>query len=198
MEMRTELKRLHLETHSTFVYVTHDQLEAMTLSTRVCLLKKGILQQYSPPLEIYGQPANIFVADFVGNPSVNLVDFVCDETTSGGVALHNDDLKLLFKPNGGELTIPEGKKLILGLRPETIAISENGAFRGRVYSSLPSGMETIVRLTVGSTPLLSVVFGSIDFKVDEDVSFNLGGNHYMLFDGDSGERISLGRLSGNG
>lgn len=195
MEMRTELKRLHLETHSTFVYVTHDQLEAMTLSTRVCLLKKGILQQYSPPLEIYGQPANTFVADFVGNPSINLVDFTCRKTVSGATELYNADMKLLFKPNEGELTLPEGKKLILGLRPETIAIQDNGKISGRVYSSLPSGMETIVRLNVGSTAFLSVVFGSIDFKVDEDVTFNLDGNHYILFDGANGEKIALGSVS---
>lgn len=195
MEMRTELKRLHLETHSTFVYVTHDQLEAMTLSTQVCLLKKGILQQYSPPLEIYGQPANTFVADFVGNPSINLIDFVCGQSASGSLSLQNDNMKLLFKPDEGELTLPEGKKLILGLRPETISIQENGKISGRVYSSLPSGMETIVQLNVGTTSLLSVVFGSIDFKVDENVQISLEGNHYILFDGDSGEKIALGSLS---
>ncbi|EEG56401.1 ABC transporter ATP-binding protein [Enterocloster asparagiformis] len=68
MDMRTELKRLHLETRSTFVYVTHDQLEAMTLSTKICLMKKGLLQQYAPPLTVYHSPANMFTADFVGNP----------------------------------------------------------------------------------------------------------------------------------
>ena len=67
MEMRTELKRLHLETDSTFVYVTHDQLEAMTLSTKICLLKQGQLQQYAAPLTVYHEPANSFVADFIGD-----------------------------------------------------------------------------------------------------------------------------------
>ncbi len=75
MEMRTELKRLHLETGATFVYVTHDQLEAMTLSTKICLLKEGILQQYQPPLEVYRNPANYFVADFVGAPNINIMKF---------------------------------------------------------------------------------------------------------------------------
>ena len=72
-EMRTELKRLHSDTNSTFVYVTHDQLEAMTLSTKVCLMDTGVLQQYAPPLEIYGHPANLFVAEFVGNPTMNFI-----------------------------------------------------------------------------------------------------------------------------
>ena len=72
-EMRTELKRLHTDTNSTFVYVTHDQLEAMTLSTQVCLMNNGLLQQYAPPLEIYSDPANLFVAEFVGNPTMNFI-----------------------------------------------------------------------------------------------------------------------------
>lgn len=222
MEMRTELKRLHVETHSTFVYVTHDQLEAMTLSTKVCLLKKGFLQQYSPPLEIYGQPANTFVADFVGSPSINLVDCVARDCGSGHVRLHNEDMDLIFTPTRGELAIADGAKLILGLRPETISIfganeaamrdipasgellqslrpdtitiAESGCLKGRVYSSLPSGMETIVRLHVGATAFTSVVFGSIDFQINEQVSIGLDSDRYMLFDGESGEWLAMGRL----
>ena len=71
-EMRTELKRLHVDTNSTFIYVTHDQLEAMTLSTKVCLMENGKLRQFAPPLEIYKRPDNIFVADFMGNPTYSL------------------------------------------------------------------------------------------------------------------------------
>ena len=72
-EMRTELKRLHSDTNSTFVYVTHDQLEAMTLATKIALLDKGVLQQYDSPLTVYSKPNNIFVADFVGNPTMNFI-----------------------------------------------------------------------------------------------------------------------------
>ena len=74
LEMRYELQRLHLETGSTFVYVTHDQMEAMTLATQICLIDNGVLQQYDAPLTVYHQPANLFVADFVGNPSINFVE----------------------------------------------------------------------------------------------------------------------------
>lgn len=74
LEMRGELKRLHLDTNSTFIYVTHDQLEAMTLATKICLIDNGILQQYDAPLDVYKKPANLFVADFVGNPAVNFVE----------------------------------------------------------------------------------------------------------------------------
>ena len=74
LEMRSELKRLHLETGSTFVYVTHDQLEAMTLATKICLINNGVLQQYDAPLDVYKKPKNIFVADFVGSPAINFVE----------------------------------------------------------------------------------------------------------------------------
>ena len=73
-EMRTELKRLHVDTNSTFIYVTHDQLEAMTLSTKVCLMENGKLRQFAPPLEIYKRPDNIFVADLMGHGTMNSVD----------------------------------------------------------------------------------------------------------------------------
>ena len=76
LEMRYELQRLHVETGSTFVYVTHDQMEAMTLATKICLLNNGVLQQYEPPLTVYNEPANTFVADFVGNPSINFINAI--------------------------------------------------------------------------------------------------------------------------
>ena len=74
LEMRGELKRLHLDTNSTFVYVTHDQLEAMTLATKICLINNGVLQQYDAPLDVYKKPNNLFVADFVGNPAINFLE----------------------------------------------------------------------------------------------------------------------------
>ncbi len=74
LEMRYEFQRLHVETGSTFVYVTHDQMEAMTLATQICLIENGVLQQYDAPLTVYHQPNNLFVADFVGNPSINFVE----------------------------------------------------------------------------------------------------------------------------
>ena len=87
LEMRYELQRLHVETGSTFVYVTHDQMEAMTLASEICLINNGVLQQYQPPLEVYKKPANIFVADFVGNPSINFIDGVGGQNDDGSVSL---------------------------------------------------------------------------------------------------------------
>jgi ABC-type sugar transport system ATPase subunit len=87
LEMRYELQRLHVETGSTFVYVTHDQMEAMTLATRICLVNNGVLQQYAAPLEVYNRPSNLFVADFVGNPSMNFVDAKGTQQSDGSVAV---------------------------------------------------------------------------------------------------------------
>ena len=87
LEMRYELQRLHLETGSTFVYVTHDQMEAMTLATQICLIDNGVLQQYDAPLTVYHQPSNLFVADFVGNPSINFVEAKGEQQGDGSVAL---------------------------------------------------------------------------------------------------------------
>ena len=102
LEMRYELQRLHIETGSTFVYVTHDQMEAMTLATQICLINNGVLQQYEPPLDVYHRPANLFVADFVGNPSINLVEARGAQRADGVVELSVfDGRKALFKPAGG-------------------------------------------------------------------------------------------------
>ena len=87
LEMRYELQRLHVETGSTFVYVTHDQMEAMTLATQICLINNGVLQQYDAPLTIYNQPENLFVADFVGNPSINFVEAKGTQQADGKLRL---------------------------------------------------------------------------------------------------------------
>jgi ABC-type sugar transport system ATPase subunit len=100
LEMRYELQRLHVETGSTFVYVTHDQMEAMTLATRICLVSNGVLQQYAAPLDVYNRPANLFVADFVGNPSMNFVDGKGKQQEDGSIVLDIlGEHKAKFVPN---------------------------------------------------------------------------------------------------
>ena len=100
LEMRYELQRLHVETGSTFVYVTHDQMEAMTLATQICLINNGVLQQYDAPLTVYGRPNNLFVADFVGNPSINFILGKGRQRPDGGVELAVlGDKKAVFTPN---------------------------------------------------------------------------------------------------
>ena len=99
LEMRYELQRLHLETGSTFVYVTHDQMEAMTLATQICLINNGVLQQYDAPLTVYSKPNNLFVADFVGNPSINFVEAKGSQSADGTVGLTIlEGIKATFAP----------------------------------------------------------------------------------------------------
>lgn len=101
LEMRYELQRLHLETGSTFVYVTHDQMEAMTLATKICLINNGVLQQYDAPLDVYNRPGNLFVADFVGNPSINFVEAKGVQRADGRMELDilDKEYKAVFTPN---------------------------------------------------------------------------------------------------
>lgn len=99
LEMRYELQRLHVETGSTFVYVTHDQMEAMTLATKICLINNGVLQQYEAPLVVYNRPNNLFVADFVGNPSINFIDAKGGQAADGSMELTIlDGVKATFHP----------------------------------------------------------------------------------------------------
>ena len=100
LEMRYELQRLHVETGSTFVYVTHDQMEAMTLATSICLINNGVLQQYDAPLTVYNKPNNLFVADFVGNPSINFIETHGEQNADGSVDITLlGGNKAVFRPN---------------------------------------------------------------------------------------------------
>jgi multiple sugar transport system ATP-binding protein len=186
MEMRTELKRLHRDTDSTFVYVTHDQLEAMTLSTKVCIMETGVLQQYAPPLEMYNNPANLFVADFMGNPTMNFIDG--ELSADGNVTFGG--LKARFEGAEGL----GARKVVVGIRPEYIHIDEDGVKEAMVYSTLPSGMETTVKLDVNGTSLTAVVFGDVDYPVDAKVKFSFH-KAAVIFDKESGKNIARGKLT---
>lgn len=196
MEMRTELKRLHLETDSTFVYVTHDQLEAMTLSTKICLLKQGQLQQYAAPLTVYHEPANSFVADFIGSPNINLLPVLVDKADKKSALLKLGDSQLHFAYAEEASNIVSGSELILGVRPENVLLSEaEGDFAAKVYSTLPSGMETVVRLEMNGIMLTAVVFGGVDFAVNQPVKISFKGDQHHLFaTGDAGIKLASGSL----
>ena len=194
MEMRTELKRLHTDTDSTFVYVTHDQLEAMTLSTKIALLNDGLLQQFEPPLNIYHNPVNFFVADFIGSPNINILEVTGENVNLDEVKLTHEKLQCLFIPHSSSITVRDGQELLLGIRPEDIIISENGDIEGDVYSTLPSGMETIVKVNRDGLILTAVVFGSVDFKVGEKVKLTFNSDNNVLFDKQSERSIARGKL----
>ena len=213
LEMRTELKRLHATTDSTFVYVTHDQLEAMTLATKVCLMDTGVLQQYDPPLTVYNQPNNLFVADFVGNPSMNFIPgkALIDGNSAKVEILgkkfdfnsDNIDMSLAYvepdaAPAEGDNVEPalddEGKRdVIIGVRPEFLRV-EQGDMTGKIYAALPTGMETTVKLDVDGVVITSVVFGSVDYPVDAEIKFDIVGKGIVMFDAKSRNNLGIGSL----
>ena len=189
-EMRAELKRLHSDTNSTFVYVTHDQLEAMTLSTRVCLMETGVLQQYDPPLTVYNRPANKFVAGFVGNPTMNFIPAKVSGKNPDGLKLSLLGKDALFMPK--EPVEACGEELLLGVRPEFLPIRDGGPIEGHVYSTLPTGMETTVQVRCGGTMMTGVVFGSVDYPIDSAVNLDITGDSLVLFDAETGKSVAFG------
>ncbi len=152
MDMRAELKRLHAETGATIIYVTHDQLEALTMSTHIALMREGVLQQFGPPLEIYAQPANRFAADFLGNPRINLLDGVVDD---GAIVCSGLRVPL------GPVSAARGEALTVGLRAEEVRLGTTAtamAAPGRVESVLPTGSDWYfrVRLAGERRPIVTV------------------------------------------
>ncbi len=191
-EMRTELKRMHIDSDSTFIYVTHDQLEAMTLSSKVCLIEGGILQQYAPPLAIYSRPENVFVADFMGNPPINFLETSCQRESDRALSMEMYGVKMRFiseEPIAGNFT-----SAILGIRPEHIEICQESPLKASVYATLPTGMETTVKLTLGQGIVSSVVFGSVDYEIDQEVPIRFIHNNILLFDTETKQRIGLGHM----
>lgn len=145
VQMRGEIKRLQHQLGTTTIYVTHDQAEAMTLASRVAVMKKGRLQQFDTPLNIYNQPANRFVAEFVGSPSMNFIEGRVDQ----GFFV-SDSLRIPINHPNAAVT--------MGLRPEHIHVltqPEDGAIPARVYVTELMGNETFVFLTVGPHRLIA-------------------------------------------
>ncbi len=192
LEMRIELKRLHTDTDSTFVYVTHDQLEAMTLSSRICLIKNGLLQQFDPPMETYSNPANLFVADFVGNPSMNFIPAKAKVTGEKTAEVCFFGKKFVFESSQalGKLS---GEDAVVGVRPEFIHL-EKGEMVSKVYGTLPAGMETTVKLDVDGFILTSVKFGNVDYKLHKEMKYSIEGDGIILFDPESTLNIGKGSL----
>ena len=230
LEMRSELQRLHLETGSTFVYVTHDQMEAMTLASRICLIDNGVLQQYEEPMLVYNRPTNLFVADFVGNPAVNLMEARGTEKNgvwqlsllenylaaftqvgdtmdqsplhSGYHKVEKENKDSLFKYTIHRISDegvdkdyqPDDDDYVLGIRPEFLEISENGPIEGEVFSAMPTGMETTVRIRVGNFLLTAVVFGGVIYKLGQKVRLDFKGENVMLFSRKTGRMLCAGSI----
>lgn len=176
IEMRSELKRLHEELNTTIIYVTHDQTEALTMSTRIAVFFEGVLEQVASPMEIYQNPISLRLADFIGNPSINLINGIATKIENGLVV---ESILGRFEFDSEYLTkdLPRENKFecFLGIRPELIEVSRTASpdsIEASLYSILPAGSETSMYLQIDDEPekhLLSKQSGIKNYQVDESV-----------------------------
>ena len=182
--MRGELIKLHKRLEATIVYVTHDQVEAMTMGELVVVMKDGVIQQQGEPLEIYNDPVNIFVAEFIGSPSMNFFDGIVNRDNGMAVA-----------SNGLKIELPSGSAngpIVFGLRPEHLQTdSQPGlqAIDGTVEVVEPLGAETILEISVRDTTLLARIKGELLPAIGSAMRFYVDPNRIYLFRKEDGTRI---------
>ncbi|HJO44595.1 MAG: ABC transporter ATP-binding protein [SAR324 cluster bacterium] len=181
VNMRAELKHLQHELKITTIYVTHDQIEAMTLADRVAVMHEGVISQLDSPEKIYNDPANLFVAGFIGSPSMNLIPGSLQE----GIFHHSE---FSLKTARGD-----HEKCVMGIRPEDLAITSpgDGIFSGQVYSFELTGESTLITLQLGQERI--IVRGTKDFRVgiDEKVGIVLNSENCFLFDAETQQRMKF-------
>jgi multiple sugar transport system ATP-binding protein len=202
VDMRIEIKRLHQRTGATIVYVTHDQIEAMTLATRIAVLKDGELQQVGTPFEVYNSPANLFVADFMGSPSMNLLQ--------GKVARANGAASIVLERTGGAdpIVMPapssadpsklkDGGAVILGIRPEAVSDPESvdrnsknvATFDALVDIVEPAGSDTFVVTKIAGKELTARMRADAVLRVGQTHPFAFNLDKAVLFDPTTTRRI---------
>ena len=187
VQMRAELKRLQHQLGTTTVYVTHDQAEAMTLAHRVAVMKKGKLQQFDTPMSVYDYPANRFVAEFVGSPSMNLIEGAID----GSQSFVSENFSVAI-PNV-QLIKEKTRAVTLGIRPEHVTIvthPTDGAATATVYVTEQMGNETLVVLASGDLRLTARAGTDFRLPPETPVWFTLAMEKAHFFDGSTGQRIS--------
>jgi len=189
LQVRAELKTLQRTTRTTMLYVTHDQVEAMTLADRVAVMHQGRLQQVAPPRELYAEPANVMVAGFIGNPPMSLLPAIAGD----GAALVAGHAVPL--PSG--VTPPPGARLTVGIRPEAVRIepADAAALRARVEQSENLGHETLVHVRLGDAtplPLIARLDGMRELSPGTAVGLTIAPRGVHVFDGD-GRRLAGAR-----
>lgn len=188
--MRTELQKIQDELGVTTIYVTHDQKEAMTMGDKVAILNDGRLQQVGPPDRVYRRPANLFVANFLGNPSMNTfeVDIAADRD---GITCRYDGRDIAQMPSE-QVDVP--RDAVLGIRPEDIvfhADPEQGAVEATVVVNEYQGNDSFLTLSIDDRQFTVVVPASVQSKAGDRISVTIPSEHVHLFDAESGEAIRL-------
>ncbi len=182
VQMRSEIKQNHQRLKTTTVYVTHDQIEAMTMADRIVVMHDGVIEQIGTPLELYDSPANLFVAGFIGSPGMNMLD--------GTIADGN------FVAAGG-VTIPLpthhstyiGKRMTLGIRPEHFRLDVNGAV-AEIITVEPTGSETHIVARFANQEIVGAFRERITASPGEEIRISPEGDAIHLFDGETGKRIA--------
>ena len=187
VDMRAELKRLHHETGTTIIYVTHDQTEALTMSTKIALFKAGELNQVATPTELYNNPIDLEAADFIGNPSINFVKGTA-QVEAGGMRVDSPLGQLGFERGDMTEAAPQSGSVdvTIGVRPEQLSISRQADdahwVEGHVYSGMPAGSETLVSVRVGDTMLTVKELGSTHYASDEPVYLGFNPKKVNVFE----------------
>ncbi len=200
VEMRTEIKLMHQRLKTTTVYVTHDQIEAMTLGDKVAVMKDGIVQQFGTPKEIYNNPANLFVASFIGSPPMNFIPLRLTRQADGWRALlesGQDRCELPLSLADGQSL--EGREVILGIRPEQISVgteAEMPSLRAEVQVIEPTGPDTMIFVSLNQTKVCCRLAPDAAPNPGESLTLQFEPEKVLLFDAQTGER--LGVAPGNG
>ena len=188
VDMRSELKRLHTETGTTMIYVTHDQVEALTMSTKIAIFREGIIIQVAPPLELYNNPANLYVADFIGNPRINFVDGKA-EVSASGLTVNSVLGRMTFPADHlKDENMPQEASFdaVLGIRPEQVTINTSrqspSDIEAHIYTSMPAGSETLVTVKVGGVSMVIKALGITHYNPDQVVYLSIDTTKINVFD----------------
>jgi multiple sugar transport system ATP-binding protein len=183
-QMRTEIKALHQSLKTTSIYVTHDQIEAMTMASRIVVMHDGVVQQVGPPLELYDFPANIFVAGFIGSPTMNFIEGLVTLKDGAGVRLADGTI-IGITP---ELHVTEGQVVTVGMRPEHLHLAGAG-IAGEVMVVEPLGMNTQVTLTVMGDRLTLMAMDRPKIVPGDPVKLAIAPSNVHVFSKLDGQRI---------
>ena len=188
--MRAEIKALHQRLKTTTVYVTHDQIEAMTMADRIVVMHDGIVEQIGTPLELFDRPGNLFVAQFIGSPAMNIVDGTL--RVEGGRSYV--DAQGAQWPVEAGLQAQDGQAVHYGIRPGDIEVSTSGdGIPSKVIVVEPTGAETELLLQVGEAQIVVVMHGRTKVQPDDMVRLRIAADASHLFDGSTGQRIESAR-----
>jgi multiple sugar transport system ATP-binding protein len=185
VQMRAEIRELHQRLKSTTLYVTHDQIEAMTMADKIVVMQDGYIEQIGTPLELYDQPSNVFVAGFIGSPAMNLIPGIAKKSgNSFAVEIFGAKLPL---PKIKNLT--DGQEVLVGVRPEQLIPSKSG-IPATVAIVEPTGSETHLIVRSGEQELISVIRERSSFSVGEEIHILSEKSSLHVFDPKTSERLN--------